>query len=127
MHLVEYVHVYWPDVNKLTNVGDDCLLKLKTYTTNKFWLDVFDSLSFVIKVSFEELNLHNLKYYHSQFGLILTSKLIIVYFFKKSYYKGMKIIDDSFFIKRVYFQWSRESFWENITYTVLVLCNITVL
>lgn len=126
MHLVEYVHVYWPDVNKLTNVGDDCLLKLKTYTTNKFWLDVFDSLSFVIKDSFEELNLHSLKYYHSQFGLILISKLIIiVYFFKKSYYKGMKMI--FFLIKRVYFQWSRESFWENKTYTVLVLCNITVL
>lgn len=95
LHLVEYVHVYWPDVDKLTNVGDDCLLKLKTYTTNQFWLDVFDSLSFVIKDSFDKTQLTQSE--KLSFPVWFNSHIKVdnnSVFFKKSYYKGMKIVND---------------------------------
>lgn len=41
----------------MTNMGDDFLLKLKKSTTNKFWLNVFDYWSFVIKGSFDKTQL----------------------------------------------------------------------
>lgn len=76
-------------------MGDDCLLKLKTYNTNKFWLDVFDSLGFVIKDSFDKTELTQSEIL--SFPVWFNSHIKVdnnSVFFKKSYYKGMKIVND---------------------------------
>lgn len=76
-------------------MGDDCLLKLKTYTTNQFWMDVFDSLSFVIKDSFDKTQLTQSE--KLSFPVWFNSPIKVdnnSVFFKKSYYKGMKIVND---------------------------------